>query len=82
MANYTITGKKNPGDIISIESGAAVTPADTLTVHGYRQTVKETQVRGLARLVSATVVPGAEEEDPDVHTTVFQLQLNPDKFNQ
>lgn len=71
MANFTITGKKNPGDLITAAGASPVSAADTLTVHGYTETVGEAIRRGLVRTAS---VSG--------NTTVFQLQLNPDKFNQ
>ena len=71
MANFPITGKKNPGDLITAAGASPVAGTDTLTVHGYTETVAEAQRRGLVRVAS---VSG--------NTTVFQLQQNPDKFNQ
>lgn len=71
MANFTITGKKNPGDLITAAGDAPVVGTDTLTVHGYTQTVSQAIVRGLVRTASV-----------NGNTTVFQLQLDPDKFNQ
>ena len=71
MANFTITGKKNPGDLITAAGASPVVATDTLTVHGYTDTVGEAIRRGLVRTAS---VSG--------NTTVFQLQQNPDKFNQ
>ena len=71
MANFTISGKKNPGDLITAAGAAPVTVADTITIHGYVETVGEALRRGLIRTAS---VSG--------NTTVFQLEQNPDKFNQ
>ncbi|CAB4150118.1 hypothetical protein UFOVP562_5 [uncultured Caudovirales phage] len=72
MANFTITGKKNPGDLITAAGGASpVVAADTITIHGYREPIGEAIRRGLIRTAS---VSG--------NTTVFQLEQNPDKFNQ
>ena len=72
MPNFSHSGKKNPGDNISCNGGASpVALTDTLTVHGYTETVQEALRRGLVRVAS---VSG--------NTTVYQLQQNPDKFNQ
>lgn len=71
MANFTITGKKNPGDLITAAGDAPVVGTDTLTVHGYTKTVSEAIRRGLVRTTS---VSG--------NTSIFQIQTNPDKFNQ
>lgn len=71
MANFTITGKKNPGDLITAEGEAPVAGTDTLTIHGHTETVSEAIKRGLVRTAS---VSG--------NTTVFQIQQAPDKFNQ
>ena len=73
MPNFTHTGKKNPSDKISCAGGGSpVAPAtDTVTVHGYTMNINEAIRRGLIRTSS---VSG--------NTTEYQLQVNPDKFNQ
>lgn len=72
MANFSHSGKKNPGEIIAaVGGGAAPTLTDTLQVHGYKMPIGEALKRGLVRVAS---VSG--------NTTNYQLQVNPDKFNQ
>ena len=72
MATFTISGKKNPGDIITADGGASpVALTDTLTVHGYSETVSEALKRGLVRVGSV-----------NANVTTYQLLQNPDKFNQ
>lgn len=71
MANFTFTGKKNPGDLLTAAGDSPVVGTDTLTVHGYTESVTQAIVRGLVRTASV-----------NGNTTVFQLQQAPDKFNQ
>lgn len=71
MATFTITGKKNPGDLITAAGASPVVAADIINIHGYSDTVGEAIRRGLMRTAS---ISG--------NTTVFQLEQNPDKWNQ
>jgi hypothetical protein len=71
MPNFTFTGKYNPGDLITCAGAAPVVATDTVTIHGYVESVGEAILRGLMRTAS---VSG--------NTTIFQLEQNPDKFNQ